>query len=197
MTIKFIIFCVFSINWYLKQIRVKRINKSFTLSLEMAPVTSKWKKIEHTITFISASKKCAKVSTGDVEIKKRSKWKKLRWDFRMKFDFFIWFRRNIVTISFYMLRSLLTGLKPSYCKKETCTYTRSMPTIQSGKILPSKWKKIEHSIHFISSTRRSVKEKSSKPSENPRETPIVLENWKTLRQLLSKKDRKCLMNSIK
>ena len=90
MTIKFIIFCVFSINWYPKQIRVKKMN-SFTLSLAMAPATSKWKKIEHSIIFISASKKCTKASKGIVEIKKRSKWKKLRWDFQLKFYFSLFY----------------------------------------------------------------------------------------------------------
>ena len=109
--------------------------------------------------------------------------------------FFILFLSNIVTISFYLLRSLLTGLKPSYCNRETCTYTRGTPIIQS-KRMPSKWKKIENSLHFISSTRRSLKERSTKPTENLNKTS-VLENWKTLRQILSKKDRKCLMNSNK
>ena len=90
MTIKFIIFCVFSINWYPKQIRVKRLN-SFTLSLEMAPATSKWKKIENSIIFISASKKCSRASKGIVEIKKRSKWKKLRWDCQFKFNFSLFY----------------------------------------------------------------------------------------------------------
>ena len=110
--------------------------------------------------------------------------------FNSKIFSFIFFLRNIVTISFYMLRSLLTGLKPSYCKRETCTYTRSRSIKHTKRIQPSKWKKIENSIHFISSTRRSVKERSTKPS--PSEIlgkTSVLENWKTLRQLLSKKDR--------
>ena len=71
----------FSINWYPKQIRVQRMN-SVTGSLEMAAATSKWKKIEHSILFISASKNCARASKCIVEIKKQSKWKKLRWDFQ-------------------------------------------------------------------------------------------------------------------
>ena len=47
-------------------------------SLKMHRSTSKWKKIEHSITFISISKKCAKISTAIREIKKKSKWIKLR-----------------------------------------------------------------------------------------------------------------------
>ena len=82
MTINFIILCVSSINWYPKQ-----IIEWFTLSLAMAPATSKWKKIEHSITFISASKRVSRMSKSSVEIKKRSKWKTLRWDFRSKLDF--------------------------------------------------------------------------------------------------------------
>ena len=63
---------------------------SVTGSLEMAAATSKWKKIEHSILFISASKNCARASKCIVEIKKQSKWKKLRWDFQFQ-NIFLYF----------------------------------------------------------------------------------------------------------
>ena len=149
----------------------------------MQASTSKWKKIQHSITFIRISKKCA-ISRSIEETKKTSRWRILRWEFEVKYRVIInnVVKRNIVTAVFYMLRSILNGLKLSYCIKETCTYTTSRLTCQSHTT--SKWRKIEHSINFISYTKQNIKRKTTKSP--------VKENWKILMRIINKRWNKML-----
>ena len=70
--------------------------------------------------------------------------------------------RNIVSVVFYMLRSILTGLKLSYCNDQTYTYTTSRLHDRTYAAT-SKWRKIGHSIHFISYTRQASLRDQKKP----------------------------------
>ena len=77
--------------------------------------------------------------------------------------------RNVVSIVFYMLRSILKGLKLSYSLDQTYTYTKSSTnsptntTKTNTTALSSKWKKIGHSIHFISCAKQDLKKDIEEP----------------------------------
>ena len=111
-----------------------------------------WKKIKNSIHFIALSKTCAQNANIATQKIFKSKWPLLK---------------HTISAVHYLLRTLFKNLKlGSQCMffKGEQVGGNQTPNVKSKR---SKWKKIENSLHFITSSKNCVKEsKFIKPDED-------------------------------